>query len=117
MAWRLRCGCHAASRAAALALMVAVVPLPLSAADAASRARTKTPTLKESVAQVAAGRDVATAPKATAARASRQTPAAASTPGFFKTRPGMVALAVMIAGTGYAVYSAQHDRIHSPGKK
>ena len=37
--------------------------------------------------------------------------------GFFKTKPGMIALAVMIGGVGYAVYSAQHDRIHSAGKQ
>lgn len=36
---------------------------------------------------------------------------------FFKTRTGVVIAAVMIAGTGYALYSAQHDRIHSAGKK
>jgi hypothetical protein len=29
----------------------------------------------------------------------------------------MIALAVVAAGTGYAIYSAQHDRIHSAGKK
>jgi len=29
----------------------------------------------------------------------------------------MFAIAVMAAGTGYALYSASHDRIHSPGKQ
>jgi hypothetical protein len=31
--------------------------------------------------------------------------------GFFKTRTGLVVLAVMAVGTGYAVYSAKEDRI------
>ena len=35
---------------------------------------------------------------------------------FFKSKPGILALAVMAAGAGYAVYSTQHDRIKSPGK-
>jgi hypothetical protein len=29
----------------------------------------------------------------------------------------MIALVVAAAGTGYAIYSAQHDRIHSAGKQ
>jgi hypothetical protein len=29
----------------------------------------------------------------------------------------MIALAVMVGGVGYALYSVQHDRIHSPGKQ
>ena len=35
---------------------------------------------------------------------------------FFKSKPGILALAVMAAGAGYAVYSTQHDRIKSAGK-
>ena len=34
-----------------------------------------------------------------------------------RTKPGVLVLVVMIAGTGYALYSAQHDRITSPAKK
>ena len=49
--------------------------------------------------------------------ADRQTSPAGSSPGFFKSGPGMVAIAVMAVGTGYALYSASHDRIHSPGKQ
>jgi hypothetical protein len=36
---------------------------------------------------------------------------------FFKTGPGIVAIAVMVVGTGYAIYSTQNDRIKSPGKE
>ena len=64
-------------------------------------------------------RNVATPrPPATVARRSEQasTPAKQS-PAFFKTPAGIAVLAVLGAGAGYAIYSAQHDRIHSPGKK
>jgi hypothetical protein len=63
-------------------------------------------------------RDVAATPAPKmAARDDRQSSGAGSSPGFFKSGPGMIALVVMAAGTGYALYSAQHDRIHSAGKK
>ncbi len=32
---------------------------------------------------------------------------------FFKTPAGLIVLAVVGAGAGFAVYSASHDRIHS----
>jgi hypothetical protein len=50
-------------------------------------------------------------------REDRQGSSAGSSPGFFKTKPGIIALVVMGAGVGYALYSAQNDRIHSPGKE
>jgi len=63
-------------------------------------------------------RDVAAKPvRKDVARDDRQGSSAGSSPGFFKTKPGIIALAVMGAGVGYALYSAQNDRIHSPGKK
>ena len=51
------------------------------------------------------------APRAQTANPATQSPA------FFKTRTGMLVVGVMAAGTGYAIYSAHHDRIHSPGKQ
>jgi hypothetical protein len=36
-----------------------------------------------------------------------------SHPSFFKTPAGMIVLGIVAAGTGYAIYSASHDRIHS----
>ena len=35
---------------------------------------------------------------------------------FFKTRAGIVVLAVMAVGTGYALYSVKEDRIHSAAR-
>jgi len=63
-------------------------------------------------------RDVTATPmRKGGARESRQGSSAGSSPGFFKTKPGIIALVVMGAGVGYALYSAQNDRIHSPGKE
>jgi hypothetical protein len=38
-------------------------------------------------------------------------------PSFFKKPAGIAVLATLAAGVGYAIYSAKHDRIKSPGKK
>jgi hypothetical protein len=37
-------------------------------------------------------------------------------PSFFKTPLGWAVIAVVGAGSAYAIYWAQHDRIHSPGR-
>ena len=67
--------------------------------------------------QQAAAREVAKAPMTRKAtnRAAQDNPAKQSG-GFFKSGPGIAALAVLAAGTGYALYSVRHDRVHSPGK-
>jgi hypothetical protein len=58
-----------------------------------------------------------TTPAAGVSANSPSTPAAKTTPqagkssSFFKTRTGLVVIAVMALGTGYAVYSAKEDRI------
>jgi hypothetical protein len=102
-------------RAGLLAVIIALVPLPVAAADGATPV--KAPTIKRSMQQMVA-REVANAPaSASAARRASQAQNAAASEGFFKTRPGIVALVVMAAGTGYALYSASHDRIHSAGKQ
>jgi hypothetical protein len=102
-------------RAGLLAAIIALVPLPLAAAESA--AQVKAPTIKRSMEQIVA-RNVASAPaSARVVRRARQAPSAAASEGFFKTGPGILALAVVAAGTGYALYSASHDRIHSAGKQ
>ena len=101
-------------RAVGLAAIAALLPLPLWASGRPSS--TLRPSVKASMERIVA-RDLAASPQPVAARVARQTQTPGSAPGFFKTRPGMVALAVMIGGAGYALYSTQHDRIHSPGKK
>jgi hypothetical protein len=55
--------------------------------------------------------------RTTASRRAEQATAGKESRGFFKSPAGAVALAVMVVGTGYAIYSAKHDRITSPAKK
>jgi hypothetical protein len=102
-------------RAAGFVVIAALIPLPAAASDTATAP--SPPTIKASMEKIVV-RDVATKPaRKDVARENRQGTSAGSSPGFFKSKPGIIALAVMGAGVGYALYSAQNDRIHSPGKK
>ena len=106
------------SRAIPLALAAALIALPVAASEATPAAGTaKAPVSQVSLRQTAA-RAAARTPLArtTDARAS-QAPAPKDSGSFFKSRRGAIAIAVMAAGTGYALYSAKHDRITSPAKK
>ena len=101
-------------RAPVLAIITTLGPLPAAASDALTPE--KAPTIKASMESIVA-RDLTAAPaRPAAARSARQAPTAGGAPGFFKSRAGMVALVAMVAGAGYALYSASHDRIHSPAK-
>ena len=102
-------------RALLLAAAVTLVPLPALAGDSPPATRH----LQASMTRIVA-RDLAaakTTPNAAARRAGQGDTGIGQSGGFFRTRAGVLVAAVMIAGAGYAVYSAQHDRIHSPGKK
>ena len=111
MAWR-----GFLPRAGLFAVILALVPLPVAAADDAAQAKT-TSNIKASMERIVS-RDIASAPVASSlARPARQGQTPGSSSGFFKSKPGIIALVVMAAGTGYALYSASHDRIHSPGKE
>ena len=103
-------------RAGLLAVIIALVPLPVAAGNGGTDA--KNPTIKASMERIVA-RDLtaASASSKAAVRPARQGRAPGDSPAFFKSGPGIVALVVMVAGTGYALYSAQHDRITSAGKK
>ena len=117
MTVRKRSWCGRTMRAAGLFVITALIPLPAAASDPATTASASTPTVKASMERIVAREVAATPAKKVAARDDQQGSSAGSSPGFFKSTPGMIALAVMAVGTGYALYSAQHDRIHSPGKK
>ena len=112
---RITWWCGLVARAVLLAMITTLIPLPAAASDTATSP--PTPTVKASMERIVAREVTATPARKTVARADRQGGAPGSSPGFFKTGPGMVALVVLAAGTGYALYSAQHDRIHSAGKK
>jgi hypothetical protein len=98
------------------AVILALVPLPVAADDGAAQAKT-TSNIKVSMERMVA-RDIASASVTSSpARPARQGQAAGNSSGFLKSKPGIIALVVLAAGTGYALYSASHDRIHSPGKE
>ena len=104
------------ARAGLFAMILALVPLPVAAADEAAHGKSTT-NIKVSMERMVA-RDIASAPDTSSlARPARQGQAAGKSAGFFKSKPGIIALVVMAAGTGYALYSASHDRLHSPGKQ
>ena len=92
MAHRTRSWCGRMTRASSLLMIAALIALPAAASDTPTKA--STPTLKASMQHIVA-RDVAAKPAVTAVvRADRQTSPAGSSPGFFKSGPGMVAIAV-----------------------
>jgi hypothetical protein len=105
-------------RAAFAALVTALMPLPLAAASDPTAPSTKPKTLQAAV-RAAAVRDsaVVAAPRAKAPARAAQAGTSKQSSSFFRSGPGAVALAVMIVGSGYAIYSVSHDRIHSAGKK
>jgi hypothetical protein len=115
-------------RAMLLAVSLALVPPAALAADTdhASKKPADTRTvdalpkaqpLRTAMANVDTGQLTAERAPRSAVKASQERNPATESPSFFKTRTGMVVLAVVAVGTGYAIYSAKNDRIHSPGKE
>jgi len=101
----------ARARIVAAGLTIALAPLPLAAAAESDRPAGST-TLNAAVAKAASSERLASA--ATAAQPAQPTGAPSlESKRFFKTPLGMAVIAIVGAGTAYAVYSAQHDRIHS----
>lgn len=102
-------------RAVAIGVVATLTPLPLMAAESGSAP--KPGAIRASITKI----PVKDAPGGATTRRSGTRSAAQPSQGqdrsFFKTGPGILALAVMIAGTGYAIYSTQNDRIKSPGKE
>lgn len=102
-------------RAVLLAVTVGLVPAPAVASDAQPVQKAKS--IQASMREVVAREAAATPARYVSTPRAAQTGTAKESTGFFKTGPGIIALVVMVAGTGYAIYSAQHDRITSPAKK
>lgn len=102
-----------------LAIAVTLLPLPLSAADPATASVAQP--LKTSIA-MHAKREVLVTPAKQSAATGKSAPRAQQTSdpheaGFFRSPAGIACLAVLAAGTGYAIYSASHDRIHSVARQ
>ena len=103
-------------RAAAFVIAVSILPLPLSAAEKGTKPVAAQP-LRTSIATHAAREVLVSSPKradgtATKTRAQSSSPQSGGK-SFFSSPAGIACLAVIGAGTGFALYSASHDRIHS----
>ena len=104
------------ARAMLLVVTAALLPAPVMASETgpASKTTSTRTSLHAAVAREAA--KLATT-GTVVARHDEQATGTTRGSGFFKSKPGMIALVVMGIGTGYAVYSAQHDRVKSPAKQ
>lgn len=122
----------AVPRIVAFALSVALVPLPVaarapttpSAPDQPKPAAVAVETIKPPQQPLRAAiekvdaRELQPAPARRAMRRSAQsTDVNKESAAFFKSGTGIVVLAVIAAGVGYALYSVSNDRINSPGKE
>ncbi|MGE5361089.1 MAG: hypothetical protein ACM3NQ_18895 [Bacteroidales bacterium] len=97
-------------RVLAVALVVATVPWPVWAQG--TKQPPAAPGLKASISS--AVRAVAAAkPAAAKEQAPTADKSALEKGSFFKTGPGIMVIAAIAAGTGYAIYTASHNRIHS----
>lgn len=101
------------SRALVVVLVLAATPLPTLAGEPPAPAP-PTPSLNALVKQAAAITPLAPARAQTATGATKTD---FGSPSFFKKPAGIAVLVTLAAGVGYAIYSTQHDRIHSPAKQ
>ena len=103
------------ARLLVLALAVGAAPVNCLASEPAGPPQTS-PTLSASIqkaVQQEAGKVAKVSPKA-ARQAGASAPADTSSGGFFKSKAGVITIALLAAGTGYALYSTSHDRVSSP---
>lgn len=119
----------AVPRMVVFALSVALVPLPVAARaptppapDQPKPAAVETikppqQPLRAAIEKVDA-RELQPAPSQRHAmrRSAQSTDVNKESPAFFKSGTGIVVLAAIAAGVGYALYSVSNDRISSPGK-
>jgi hypothetical protein len=118
----------------ALAVIITLMPLPVLAGESTQPTPAKQ-TLSATAAKVVAREVAKDAMQAAEIGATAVKPAAFTTSGarmaaragqegmpgersgsFFKTGAGIAVMAVLGLGVGYALYSAKHDRVRSPGK-
>jgi len=102
------------SRALVVAMILTALPLSSYAGEPTAQAPPR-PSLLALAKQAAAVTPLAPARGQSAGTQRGKTDF--GSPSFFKTPVGIAVLAVFAAGTGYAIYSTTHDRIHSAGKK
>ena len=101
------------SRVLVAALMLAATPLPTLAGEPPAPPPAR-PSLTVLVQQAATVTPIAPARAQTVVGSGKTD---FGSPSFFKKPAGILVLAAIAAGVGYALYSTQHDRINSPGAK
>jgi len=102
------------SRAVLLAFLASLIPMSATAAE--KPARPEPGVLEAAVKTIAVDGERGARPATAATVRSAQQPPSQRSGSFFRSKPGILAIAVMAVGAGYALYSAQEDRIKSPGK-
>jgi hypothetical protein len=104
------------ARLLALGVVIALMPLPVAAGEP-NQAAASPHRIASSVQKVVASLPQP-APAKTAWQAREQQAGGPelSSPSFFKRPIGIAVIAVVGAGTAYAIYSASHDRIHSQAR-
>ena len=98
------------ARVVAAGMTIALASVPLAAAESPAPPSVN---LKAAVAKAASTERLESTPTARVQTAQQGTAMAPESKSFFKTPLGIAVIAVVGSGTAYAVYSAQHDRIHS----
>ena len=98
-----------------VALALVVAPLPAMAGEPTTRPAS-TPSIAAAAQQAVTAQLRAPRPANARAQSTPTTNTDLGSSSFFKTPAGIITLAVIGAGVGYAIYSTNHDRIKSPGK-
>jgi hypothetical protein len=101
------------ARVVALGVVIALAPLPVAAAETSRSARPAIDFNAAVVKIVATGRLAPTSASRVQTPNSPAGDASLESSSFFRTPLGIAVIAIVGAGTGYALYSAKHDRIHS----
>jgi hypothetical protein len=96
--------------AGGMTIALASAPLAAAAADSTAPAAVN---LKAAIEKAATKERLASSPTERAQTAQQGTNMAPESKSFFKTPLGLAVIAIVGSGTAYALYSAQHDRIHS----
>jgi hypothetical protein len=98
-----------------LALALVVAPLPAVAGEPTAKP-TSAPSIAAAAQQAVSAQVKAPARSQFRAQSTATTKTDLGSGSFFKSTAGIITLAVVGAGVGYAIYSSSNDRIKSPGK-
>jgi hypothetical protein len=103
------------ARLLVLALAVGTAPVNCLASEPGNPPPSA-PTLSASIqkaVQQESGKVAKVSPRA-ARQAGASAPADTPSEGFFRSKAGIITIALLAAGTGYALYSTSNDRVRSP---